>query len=168
MPLQITKSKVESLMKRADALQAKVKTASKKTEEIVMSLVETGVTYGSAGAFGYLDGRFGGAEVFGMPGDLLAAGLLHVAGYLEVGGASTSRFFHAAGNGAAANHAHNLGASVGRIQAIRAKELNPITGKRKGQTGFVAPTDEEIKSVVSGDGQRMLTDSEMGAFARGV
>jgi len=168
MALQVTKKAFESAMQRAKNLQSKVKEASKKTEEIVMSAVETGITTGTAAGFGFVDGRWGGAEVMGMSGDLLAGGLLHTAGFFELGGPTVARFLHAAGNGAMANYGHNMGASLGRVAAVKAKELNPKTGLRKGDTGFVPPTDDEVKSLVSGNGSgsRGLTDSEIGQFAR--
>lgn len=167
MPLQVTKSKVEALMKKADSLQTKVRNANKKAESIVMQFVQSSVTYGAAFGFGFLDGRFGGAEVFGMPGSLLFGALAHGAAFFGLGGDSASKFLHAAGDGALAHHGGALGASVGRVMAVKAKELNPVTGKRKGAAGFVPPSDDEVKAAVGGgtSGQRMLTDSDMRAFA---
>lgn len=170
MSIQVTKKAFEQAMQKAKNLQGKVREASKKTEAVVMSVVETGVTYGVAGAFGYLDGRYGGSEFMGAPGDLLAGGLFHMAGYFGLGGETTTRFLHAAGNGAVSNHAHNLGASMGRVHAVKSKELNPKTGLRKDQPGFVPPSDDEVKAVISGNasGSRLLSDSEMRAFANGA
>lgn len=167
MPLQVTKSKFESLMKRAENLQSKVKHANKKAEEVIMQFVETGVTYGAAFGFGWMDGRFGGSEIGGMPGALLFGFGAHGAAFFELGGPTASKFLRAAGNGALANHGSNLGASVGRVMAVKAKELNPTTGLRKGAAGFTEPTDDQVKAAVGGDsrGQRMLTDREMRAFA---
>jgi hypothetical protein len=168
MPIQVTKSKVEALMKRADSLQSKVKSANKKAEQLVMQFVETGITYGASFGFGFLDGRFGGAEIGGMPGALLFGALTHGAAFFDLGGPQTAKFLHAAGNGALANHAASLGGSMGRVMAIKAKELNPTTGKRKGDAEFTAPTDEQVKSAVGGassSGARMLSDAEVRAFA---
>ncbi len=167
MALQVSKAKVESLMKKADHLQTKVRAANKKAEALIMQFVETGVTYGAAFSFGFLDGRFGGAEIGGMPGALLFGALATGASFLELGGPTASKFLQAAGNGALANHGTNLGASVGRVMAVKAKELNPTSGKRKGDAGFVAPTDDQVKAAIGGSstGQRMLTDAEMRQFA---
>lgn len=166
MALQVTKSKVEQLMKKADSLQDKVKRASKKAETIANRFIEMGVSGAAAGSCGYLDGRYGGAELAGLPAPLIVAGLGTVSGLMGLGGAA-SRYFSAAGQGGSDYYLGSLGASIGRTHAIKAKDLNPVTGKRKGQDGFVAPTDDEVKAaLIHGNGTRMLSDAEMRGFAR--
>ena len=168
MPLQISRAEAHGMMKRLEGLQGRLKGVREKTEKTVETVMRTMVTSATSGAFGFTDGRWGGMEVFGIPGALLASGLAHGVAFMGLAGVKGAPHLHAAGDGALANYTSNLGFSFGKVMAIRAKELNPKTGIRKGQPGFVAPTDEEIKAfVISGDstGARLLSDAHMREMA---
>lgn len=116
--LQITRADAEKLLKRAQGAGQAIKRARERADEVVGTVVQTTEIGTAAFGFGLVNGRWGGVEVLGVPLDLLAAGGLHVLGFVGV----ASDHLHNFGDGALASFATTLGRGVGIEMAQKAAQ----------------------------------------------
>jgi len=108
-----TKEDVVSALKRAQGALAK---ARERTEEAVGTVVQTMEVGSTAFALGFVNGRYGGIELMGVPLELVVAGGAHALGFL---GVPQAEDLHNMGDGALAAFAATLGAGIGTDVAAR-------------------------------------------------
>ncbi len=110
-----TKIGGKEIMKLRDhyaGLSRRMEGVKKKGESVVGELVCAAEVSASAFAFGAIQGRYGAVEVLGVPADLGAAVLLHLAGFVGVAG-KASEHLHAFGDGALASFFFTMGRGTG-------------------------------------------------------
>ena len=121
MSLQLSKTDIVKMAKRAESLQTRAKHAMEKAGEVVHVVVRSAEVGAGALAFGTIDGRYGMPEIVGVPADLGFAAAAHVAAFVMDG--SASPHLHAFADGALAYFAGNMGIKMGR--AWKEKALRP-------------------------------------------
>lgn len=109
--MQITTRQLESLQKRAESAQNRIKKIRQEAQEVVGVVAQTAEINISAFGFGLINGRYSSPEVVGIPVDLLAGGALHAVGFLLDEGGS---HLHALANGGWASYFSALGSGIGR------------------------------------------------------
>ncbi len=110
-----TKIGGREIMKLRDhyaGLSRRMESVKKKGESVVGELVCAAEVSASAFAFGAVQGKYGPVSVLGVPADLGAALVLHLAGFAGVAG-KASEHLHAFGDGALASFFFTLGRGVG-------------------------------------------------------
>jgi hypothetical protein len=111
---------LRALVKKAQHLQARAKTAREKSEGLVEGAVETVETVGGAYAMGLVQGRFPTRrDIMGVPLELATGAALIGASLLGLAGRS-SHHLHAFGNGALAAYAVKAGQDMGKKWASKA------------------------------------------------
>lgn len=147
--LSMTRAEVESLYKRAQSAQSRIKRVKEQADEVVDTIVATVETTGAAFALGMVNGRYNGVEVVGVPLDLLLGGGAHVLGFLGVGG----EHLHNMGNGAFCSYSTTLGAGIGRemAQKAAAAAAAQLPGGAAAR-GFGAGrlTDQQLRDLANG------------------
>jgi len=137
MPIQVSRAHLSRLHHSARLAMARGDRIRKRAE----GAIEQGVCALEVGAasfgFGVVQGRTGGVKVVGVPLDLGAAVILHLAGFTGIAGKMADHA-HSLGNGALASYLTSLGRGIG--------------------------IEMRKKLGVSGDGQR-LTDADLKALA---
>ncbi|MFA6159386.1 MAG: hypothetical protein WC763_07210 [Candidatus Paceibacterota bacterium] len=133
--LQLSKSDVHALVKKAETLQNRIAKVKDKADNMVEQGVRTAITTGTAFGFGVLQTRVGGVELFGVPAELLAGFGAHAAAFLGIGGKATS-MLHDVGNGALAAWAVTMGRGVGSSM-----------GSPKSAVKGEAMTDDEMERL---------------------
>lgn len=78
----ISKREAEKLQTRVQSADRRVRAIRDQARAGVATVVHSTESIGSALGFGYINGRYGGVEVLGMPVDALAGGTLMLAGFL--------------------------------------------------------------------------------------
>lgn len=111
-----------SLLTQNRSLESRLARMRAAGEEMSGHLLQTAEVAGAAFVAGFASGRWGGAEVLGMPVELVAGIGLNVAGHAKVAGAS-SQHLHNLGDGALAAYFVTLGRGVGR--AVTAPVATP-------------------------------------------
>ncbi len=134
--LQLSKSDVHALVKKAETLQNRVQKVKDKADNMVEQGVRAAIVGGTAFGFGVLQTRLGGVELFGVPAELLAGFGAHAAAFMGIGGKATS-MLHDVGNGALAAWAVTMGRGVGDHMSKKA------TGAIKGE----ALDDDEMENI---------------------
>lgn len=129
------KSKFQNLAKRADGFK-------KKGEETVEKLVSAAEVSAAAFAFGAVQGKYGAVEVLGVPADLGAAVLLHLAGFVGVAG-KASGHLHSFADGALASFFFTMGRGTG--VNWKQKSLGGKTEKVSGD----GVSDEDLRKLTT-------------------
>lgn len=143
--LSMSRSDVESLYKRAQSAQSRIKRVKDQADEVVDTFVAAVETTGVSFAMGLIGGRYNGAEVMGVPLDLLGGLGAHVLGFLGIGGSH----LHNMGNGSLACYSATLGAGVGREMAQKAAAAAPAArGLGVGSMGTL--TDQQLRDLQAG------------------
>lgn len=123
------KSKFQNLAKRADGFR-------KKGEETVEHLVSAAEVSAAAFTFGALQGKYGAMEVLGVPADLGAAVMLHLAGFVGIAG-KASGHLHSFADGALASFFFTMGRGTG----VNWKQKSLGSGKEKISGDAVSDAD---------------------------
>jgi len=111
--LQISKTDMNQLVKRAQSLQSRAKTAMEKADQYVETGIRTAIVGMTAFGFGVAQGKWGGIELLGIPAELLTAVGGHIAAFAGVGGKATAMLHHVA-DGAFAAWTNNMGFGIGK------------------------------------------------------
>lgn len=107
--MHLSTAQVNQLREKAVSLQGSIQRMRAKAEDAkadVMAIAEVG---GAAFTMGVVEGKYGGAEFWGLPASLWTALATHglgFAGYAE-------EHMHNIGNGSLAAYLHTLGLGVG-------------------------------------------------------
>lgn len=112
--LQDKVQKTESALQRANNMRKNiVKQVEAKLENVTDTAVQSVEVGGTAFVFGLGAGKFGGAEIAGIPIDLTAGFVLHAAG-LVMDEPEAAKHLHNIGDGCLASWAHTVGLGIGR------------------------------------------------------
>ncbi len=112
MATKIGHKDIMRLRDHYSSLQRRMDGVRKKGESVVGELVCAAEVSAGAFTFGAIQGRYGAVDVLGVPADLGAAVILHLAGFAGVAG-KASEHLHAFGDGALASFFFTLGRGVG-------------------------------------------------------
>ena len=127
--LQVSQAEVQEIVKTAASAQSAARRLKDKAEEQIGYVVQTMEVGLSAFGFGVLNGRYGGAEIFGMPADLATAVGLHVVGFLGLGG-RFGEHIHNFADGAFASFVTTLGRGVGIGMLIESASAGDADAQR--------------------------------------
>src|SRR5574341_967436 len=141
MPIQITRSQLANLSRRAGTMTKRAGRLKDKTEKTVNTLVSTAEVSAASFAFGVVQGRFGQIDVVGVPLELGSAVLLHLLGFIGVAG-KAARHVHSFADGTLAAYLTSLARGIGMDMKKKA-----------------------LGAAVSGTGER-LTEADLEALAR--
>lgn len=122
--MQVSRQHIMKLAQSAKNAMSRAEKHKGKIEDITSKAVHTLEVAGGAFGFGFLAGSSDSGkvpEIVGIPADLLAGGLTHVAGFLGFAG-KMSDHLHGFGDGALAHYAAVMGTGAG------AKWKNKSTG----------------------------------------
>lgn len=134
MALQMSRSEVMRLAKKAESLQNRVKKATEKADQVIEKVVRTAEVGASAFSFGLVQGRYGLIELAGVPIDLAAGIGGHILGFMGVGGQMNSHV-HSLADGALAAYAVTMGRGAGeKWKQSAASGDKPIEAKQSGQS----------------------------------
>jgi hypothetical protein len=148
--LSMSKSEIERLFRSAQSASARVKRIKEEANEMVDTVVATFETGGAAFTMGMINGRYGGAEIVGVPLDLLSGFGLHLLGFLGIG----DQHLHNLGNGAFCSYTNTLGAGIGGEMklkaeaAARAAGALPAGATAKGLPG--ALSSQQLADIAAG------------------
>lgn len=117
-----TKEELATGLKRAQAALARTREQARAAVGNVVQSMEVGST---SFALGFINGRYGGVEWFGVPLELIVAGGAHGLAFM---GAPQADDLHNMGDGALACWAATLGAGLGNEQAVKAGEPTATAG----------------------------------------
>lgn len=141
--LQLSKNDVQALVKRAESLQKRVEKVKEKADTVVETGVRSAIVAGTAFACGVAQGKFGGIEVLGVPGELLLGVGGHLAGFMGLGGSKTNGVLHSVADGALAAWAATMGRGVG----------DSWGGKIAGSTSGDSLTEDEMERIAKAQKQ---------------
>lgn len=119
MALKISASKIAKMRSHYEGLARKASGMRAKGESVVGEIVQAAEISASAFAFGAVQGRYGPVSVVGIPVDLGAAAVLHLAGFVGLAG-KASEHLHAFADGALASYFFTLGRGVGSDLKLKA------------------------------------------------
>ncbi len=109
----ISKADIIKMEKRIRSLQTRAKNAFAQAEGVMEGVVTSMEVGGAAFGLGVLQGRYPGADIWGIPPDLTAALLLHGIAIAGAGG-EMKKHFQAFGDGALASYLTTIGRGIGR------------------------------------------------------
>ena len=119
MAVKVGKREIGTWKAKAMRARERLKSAGKKADRVVETMVHTAEVGSAAFVAGVVQGRTGGVEVLGVPMDLGAAAALHVLGFLGVGGKFASHL-HGFGDGFLAAFLATTGRGVGQTMKEKA------------------------------------------------
>lgn len=119
MALKVGRRELGGWKEKALRAKARLKSAGRKADETVITLVHTAEVSSAAFVSGVVQGRTGGIEVLGVPLDLGLAASLHVLAFAGVGGKMADHL-HGFGDGFLAAFLATTGRGVGQAMAARA------------------------------------------------
>lgn len=156
MALQMSRSEIMRLAKKAESLQNRVKKATEKADQVIEKVVRTAEISATAFGFGLIQGRYGAIELAGIPIDLAAGVGGHILGFMGVGGNMNSHL-HALSDGALACYAVTMGKGAGAQwkSGTKKKTAEELESEKKAQS---------LESGARGAGDR-LTPEEMERLA---
>jgi hypothetical protein len=147
MALQLSKSELVRMAKKAESLQKRVQRATEKADDVIDRVVRTTEVGATAFGFGVVQGRYGAIEVAGIPIDLGAAVLGHIGGFMGVGGRN-AQHLHAFADGALASYAVTMGRGAGaswRQKAVTSGQVDQLPPGAKGSGDIL--TREEMADI---------------------
>jgi hypothetical protein len=148
MALQMSKSELVRMAKKAESLQNRVKKATEKADDVLEKAVRTVEVGASAFGFGIVQGRYGAVELAGVPLDLGAAILGHTLGFMGVGGKMNSHL-HSFADGALAAYAVTMGRGAGeewkKKSSLAGKQVDQLPSGAKGAGDTL--TQEEMEEI---------------------
>lgn len=156
MAMKVSKSQVGGWKKKALAAKKRMDKVSAQTSKQIETAVHTAEVSSAAFVAGVVQGRYGGIEVMGIPMDLGLAALLHVGGFMGVGGKMSSHL-HGFADGFLASFLTTTGRGVGQSWKARVeaeKKPGAVTEGHHGElpgspSGGSALTDDERRMAAA-------------------
>lgn len=154
MAMQISKAQAQAALSRFEAMKSRLANVQKQAEKATEKFVATMETTGAAFICGLVQGRTGGGvELAGVPGELIAGGLLSVGSYLGVAGKHSDHLANL-GNGCLAAYATTMGRGVGATWAEKAAKGEPeqveAQGSRRRMVRGAALSPQEMADAAAG------------------
>lgn len=146
------------LKERVASLQARHHNAVERAKKGVHVVADTAVIGGTAGLFGYIQGKMGPKKIGPVPVDLATAVVAHIVGITGPG--RYAHQLHNIGHGAAAAYAFTVGKGLGMRSASK--------GAVRGTSLIDGAMDEAERLFDKVDGGGMLPEDDLVAAARGA
>ena len=134
------RTKAKSALKRGrEATSAALATVEASTRTVMQSATVGGTAFG----WGLVSGRYGGTEILGLPGDLVAAIALH--GTAMFTAEDVSETLHNFGDGSLAAYGHTMGLGIGarwkqEAAQLAVQQAKVIEAQQAATAQVVAPT----------------------------
>lgn len=162
--LNITRRDLEHAFAYANSLHSRGQSVAKHGEYVVGTVAcqaESGI---AAFGYGMLEGRVGPVKIGPVSADLLAALLLHGAGFLGVTG-KMSGHAHNFAQGLADGYLHRLGIGIGTEMGKKAgRAPHQISGAQR--SSIVGAARANIVGAARARGMSQLTEAEIAALAQ--